>query len=96
MAEDIAKPVTELIPDFSDAFVGRSAVGTGITAVFHERNSGVDGAETVIPVRVDGRRQPVQGGYGGAHSMPGLVGDTNSRMVVGRRLAVVKSITWIG
>ena len=59
MPEHIAQAVAKLIAHFGDALVGRAAMGTGIAAIFNQRDGSVGRPEHVIARLVDRTVQPI-------------------------------------
>ncbi len=56
MPEHIAQAVAKLIAHFGDALVGRAAMGTGIAAIFNQRDGRVRRPEHVVARLVDRTR----------------------------------------
>jgi hypothetical protein len=73
VAKNVAKAIAEAVAHFGDAFVGSAAIGTGVTAVFDERNGRVVGTENVVVGRIDWTIEPV-----GQHIWPPAVSENKT------------------
>jgi hypothetical protein len=58
MPEYVPKSFTQLVADFRYAFVGGTAMGTGITAVFDQGNRRIDRTKEVVFSRIDWSIKP--------------------------------------